>query len=131
MYYIEEEKRGLGAIENHVVPGSYEIEIKSNEEKYVTFICSLEQNIEEIDGKDLINKEIIRLSSIMYNTDLLDEKKKESKNESYVDLVRNYVIASDNFVVYRPSFALYTIIAGYPWFLDWGRDTLISLKESY
>ena len=128
MYYIEEEKRGLGAIENHVVPGSYEIEIKPNEEKYVTFICSLEQNIEEIDGKDLINKEIIRLSSIMYNTDLLDEKKKESKNESYVDLVRNYVIASDNFVVYRPSFALYTIIAGYPWFLDWGRDTLISFE---
>ena len=128
MYYIEEEKRGQGAKENHVVPGSYEIEIKANEEKTITFICSLEQNIEEIDAKDLINKEIIRLSTLIYNTDLLDEKKKEAKDEEYRNLIKNFVIATDNFVVYRPSFALYTIIAGYPWFLDWGRDTLISFE---
>ena len=128
MYYIEEEKRGQGAIENHVVPGVYEVEIKAQEEKYITFICSLEQNIEEINAKDLINKEIVRLSTIIYNTDLLDEKKKESKNIDYINLIKNFVIATDNFVVYRPSFALYTLIAGYPWFLDWGRDTLISFE---
>lgn len=128
MYYIEEEKRGQGAIENHVVPGVYEIDIEPEEEKYITFVCSLEQNIEEINAKDLINKEIIRLSTIIYNTDLLDEKKKESKDVDYINLVKNFIIATDNFVVYRPSFALYTLIAGYPWFLDWGRDTLISFE---
>ena len=128
MYYIEEEKRGQGAIENHVVPGVYQVEIKAQEEKYITFICSLEQNIEEINAKDLINKEIVRLSTIIYNTDLLDDKKKESKNIDYINLIKNFVIATDNFVVYRPSFALYTLIAGYPWFLDWGRDTLISFE---
>ena len=128
MYYIEEEKRGQGALENHVVPGVYEVEINPNEDKYITFICSLEQNIEEIDAKELINKEIIRLSTLIYNTDLLDEKKKESKDPEYISLIKNFVIATDNFVVYRPSFALYTLIAGYPWFLDWGRDTLISFE---
>lgn len=128
MYYIEEEKRGQGAIENHVVPGVYEIDIEPEKEKYITFVCSLEQNIEEINAKDLINKEIIRLSTIIYNTDLLDEKKKESKDVDYINLVKNFIIATDNFVVYRPSFALYTLIAGYPWFLDWGRDTLISFE---
>ena len=128
MYYIEEEKRGQGALENHVVPGVYEIDIEPEEEKYITFVCSLEQNIEEINAKDLINKEIVRLSTLIYNTDLLDKKKKESKDENYINLVKNFVIATDNFVVYRPSFALYTLIAGYPWFLDWGRDTLISFE---
>ena len=128
MYYIEEEKRGQGSIENHVVPGVYEINIEPEEEKYITFVCSLEQNIEELNAKDLINKEIIRLSTIIYNTDLLDDKKKESKDQDYIDLIKNFVIATDNFVVYRPSFALYTLIAGYPWFLDWGRDTLISFE---
>ena len=128
MYYLEEEKRGQGALENHIVPGVYEIEINPNEEKYITFICSLEQNIEELNAKDLINKEIIRLSTLIYNTDFLDDKKKESKNTDYINLVKNFVIATDNFVVYRPSFALYTIIAGYPWFLDWGRDALISFE---
>lgn len=128
MYYIEEEKRGQGALENHVVPGVYEIDLEPNQEKYLTFICSLEQNIEEIDGKDLINKEIIRLSSIIYNTYLLDEKQKEAKEPKYISMIKNFVIATDNFIVYRPSFALHTIIAGYPWFLDWGRDTLISFE---
>ena len=128
MYYVEEEKRGQNPIENHVVPGVYEIEIEPNESKYVTFVCSLEQNIEEIDAKDLINKEIVRLSSIIYNTDILNEKNKEAKDEEYSSLVKNFIIATDNFVVYRPSFALYTLIAGYPWFLDWGRDTLIAFE---
>ena len=107
--------------------GFYFIET-SNEDKYITFVCSLEQNIEEINAKDLINKEIVRLSTLIYNTDLLDEKKKESKDVDYINLVKNFVIATDNFVVYRPSFALYTLIAGYPWFLDWGRDSLISFE---
>ena len=128
MYYLEEEKRGQVALENHVVPGVYEVEIEPNENKYLTFVCSLEQNIEEINAKDLINKEIMRLSTIIYDTDLLDERKKESKDPEYINLVKNFVIAADSFVVYRPSFALYTLIAGYPWFLDWGRDSLISLE---
>ena len=128
MYYIEEEKRGQEAQENHIVPGRYEIELEPNEEKYVTFVCSLEENIDEIDGKDIINKEIVRLSEIIYDTELLDPKNKNSTNPEYISLVKTMVTATDNFIVYRPSFALYTIIAGYPWFLDWGRDTLISFE---
>ena len=42
--------------------------------------------------------------------------------------IRDYIIATDNFVVYRPSFSLHTLIAGYPWFLDWGRDALIAFE---
>ena len=122
MYYIEEEKRGQSAIENHAVPGVYEVDIEPNEEKLITFVCSLEQNIEEINAKDLINKEIVRLSTLIYNTDFLDERNKEAKNPEYVNLVKNFVIAADNFIAYRPSFA------GYHWFLDWGRDTLISME---
>lgn len=42
--------------------------------------------------------------------------------------MQEYIVAADNFVVYRPSFRLHTLIAGYPWFLDWARDSLISLE---
>jgi len=35
--------------------------------------------------------------------------------------------AGDQFIVYRASIAGPTAIAGYPWFNDWGRDTLIAL----
>lgn len=126
MYYIEEEKRGLDCEENLSVPGSYVVKLKANEEKYVTFICSLEENIEELDGRNLINQEIIRITSELYDSFLLDPKGQYT--DGYKELIKNYIISSDNFVVYRPSFALYTLIAGYPWFLDWGRDALISFE---
>ena len=126
MYYLEEEKRGQGAEENLAVPGVFEVKLRANEEKFITFICSLEENIDELDGKTIINKEIIRTTSELYDSYLLDPKKEYS--DKYKTLMRDYIIASDNFIAYRPAFALYTIIAGYPWFLDWGRDALIAFE---
>ena len=132
MYYIEEENRGFFPEENLCVPGRYEINIPAESQKEIAFICSLEENIEEINVKKVINKEIIRINELMYKTGLLEEKQdieKLSKEEiEKRNLLRNFVIATDNFIVYRPSFALHTIIAGYPWFLDWGRDSLIAFE---
>lgn len=126
MYYIEEEKRGMGAEENLVVPGVYEIEIPAQTNKSVTFVCGLEANIEEMDGRDVINKEIIRISELVYDSDLIENE--ETVSVDYKNMVKEYIVASDNFVVFRPSFRQHTILAGYPWFLDWGRDSLISLE---
>ncbi|HOY67484.1 MAG TPA: amylo-alpha-1,6-glucosidase [Candidatus Ozemobacteraceae bacterium] len=42
-------------------------------------------------------------------------------------LVRRLLLAADQFIVERHSTGCRTIIAGYPWFSDWGRDSLISL----
>lgn len=42
-------------------------------------------------------------------------------------LWRRLLQAADQFVVYRASIAGPTVIAGYHWFNDWGRDTLIAL----
>jgi predicted glycogen debranching enzyme len=130
MFYIEEEKRGFEAEENHAVPGRYEIEINPEEEKEISFVCSLEENIEQIDVKQLIDKEIIRLGEI-FNQSLLINNRKEKKTKEEIkrdNLIKTYLIATDNFVVYRPNFGLHTVIAGYPWFLDWGRDTLIAFE---
>lgn len=124
MYYVEEEKRGFYPEEDLFVPGRYEINIKANTTKEFTIVCGLEVNIEEIDGKIVIQKEKERLDKIIDASNLID--KKQSKN--YQEQMRDLVIASDNFVTYRPKFSLHTIIAGFPWFLDWGRDTLISFE---
>ena len=130
MFYIEEEKRGFYPEENHCVPGVYEVEIPAKQEKEISFVCSLEENIEQINVKDLINKEIVRLGEIFNKSLLIDNKKtKKTKKELEQDeLIKQFLIAADNFVVYRPNFSLHTLIAGYPWFLDWGRDSLISFE---
>ena len=132
MYYIEEEKRGFFPEENLSVPGSFEVEIPQKSDKEISFVCSLEENIDEINVKKVINKEIIRINELMYDSELIEEKQdieKLSKEElKQREILRDFIIATDNFVVYRPSFGLHTIIAGYPWFLDWGRDSLISYE---
>ena len=59
MFYIEEENRGFYPEEDHVVPGRYEVEVLPNEKKEITFVCSLEENIEEINAKEIIKKKKI------------------------------------------------------------------------
>ena len=128
MYYLEEEKRGFYPEENLVVPGRYEIDITGEEEKEVSFVCSLEDNIDELDVKKVINDEIIRIRKLVISSGLYDLKTEEKYDQKYKEFIQEYIIATDNFVVYRPTFKLHTLIAGYPWFLDWGRDSLISLE---
>ena len=127
MFYIEEEKRGFYPEENHIVPGRYEINIKAGEEKEISFVCSFEENIEEINVKDLIEKEEKRIEKMIKDTKII-ENEKDKNNKEKIELLRNLIIATDSFIVYRPSFRLHTIIAGYHWFLDWGRDTLIAFE---
>lgn len=124
MFYVEEEKRGFYPEEDLFVPGRYEIEIEANQIKSFTIVCALEENIEEIDGKTVLLNEEKRLSKIIDDSKLVDVTKSKTEQEKMRDLV----IAADNFVTYRPKFALHTIIAGFPWFLDWGRDSLIAYE---
>ncbi len=41
--------------------------------------------------------------------------------------IQRLVLAADQFIVQRRSTGCATVIAGYPWFTDWGRDTMIAL----
>ncbi len=130
MFYIEEEKRGFYPEENHTVSGVFEVEIPKKAEKEISFVCSFEENIDQINVKKLIENEIVRQNEI-YNKSLLIDNRKEKKTKKQLEeeqLIKDFITATDNFVVYRPSFRLHTLIAGYPWFLDWGRDSLISFE---
>jgi len=58
------------------------------------------------------------------------ERLREARAEEASPEARQLVLAADQFVVSRPSEENpegKTIIAGYPWFSDWGRDTMIAL----
>lgn len=140
MFYIEEEKRGFYPKENHSVTGVYEIELAPNEEKDISFVCGFEENIEEINLIDVLKKEIKRIDGLVDKANLLsndeeqvteDSKQKKQVNKvlnKKQELIKELIKATDQFIVYRPSFGLHTVIAGYPWFLDWGRDSLIGFE---
>jgi len=129
MYYVEEEKRGFYPLENLSVPGRFEVILPTNSTKTLEFICSLNENIDEIKIDDVIKKEEKRIKKILKDAQIKVEKEEltliEQKRQELKEIL---VKATDNFIVYRPKFGLHTVIAGYPWFLDWGRDALISFE---
>ena len=132
MFYLKEEERGFYPEENLLVPGRFEISIKPREAKEITFVASLDSDIEQIDSNEVIENEIKRLQNIIENTGLQKIKSKPTKQEKeYNEFIKDLIISSDSFVINRPDFGTHSVIAGYPWFLDWGRDTLISFEGMF
>ncbi len=129
MYYWKEEERGFFPEENLCVPGRYEIMIEAKKKKEVSIVVSLEEEIHEIKATEVLEQEKQRMEQQVKATKLLTTKsnltkKEKEKNEFLKDLI----LATDRFIVKRPEFNLHSILAGFPWFLDWGRDTCIAFE---
>lgn len=115
MEYPVERERGLHPVEDHYIPGYYEVDVEPGEDRFVTVIATVEDEIGNTDGAFLIEEESKRMKNLAEASGFED------------DFARKLVTAADNFIVYRRSTGGKTIIAGYPWFTDWGRDTMIAL----
>ena len=132
IYYLKEDERGFYPEEDLSVPGRFEVNLKAGEVNKLTFIGSLEENIEEIDGFQVEENEIKRLQEIVDGANLgLTSKKENKKYEEFNEFMKQLVIAADNFVIYRPTFRLHSLLAGIPWFLDWGRDSMIAYEGMF
>ncbi len=55
------------------------------------------------------------------------EQQRRKRWRSDDDLTSLLQRAADDFIAVRSSIGTRTVIAGYPWFTDWGRDALIAL----
>lgn len=136
MYYEKEDQRGFLASENHYIPGTFTVDIKPNEDKEITFICAVDgktglsyEHILDINGSQVIQNEIDRINTQIKDSEIeMNLPDNPEEQAIFKDLLRKYIIASDNFIVYRSKTKLHTLIAGYPWFLDWGRDAFIAFE---
>ena len=108
--YSVEEYRGLDFTEDLFNHGVFSVELKEGDT--VGIIVSTENPIGK-DAKDLMLKEEKRKIELVNNI---------PADETLQQLVQ----AADQFIVKRGE-ELKTVIAGYHWFTDWGRDTMISL----
>lgn len=102
--YAEEARRGYPSHEDLMTTGYFEGEIRKGES--IIFSCSLEEMASSVDIDDLFEAELKRRS----------EK---------VDLLSCLRHSARQFIVRRGDRT--EIIAGYPWFGSWGRDTFIAL----
>ncbi|MCS6860846.1 MAG: amylo-alpha-1,6-glucosidase [Abditibacteriales bacterium] len=110
-YYERETERGLDDCEDLFNPGILIFRLGAGETRSV--IASLQPHtVGEV--PHLREREVER------------RKKVVSLLNAEDDLVQTLALAADQFLVRRGN-DLRTIIAGYPWFSDWGRDTMIAL----
>ena len=108
--YALERERGLDSVEDLFNPMTllFDVSARGN----ATLIASTE--ILDVASADMLRQqEMDRRSRIV--SDLAAED----------DLVRTLTAAADQYIVSRGDQK--TVIAGYPWFTDWGRDTMIAL----
>ncbi len=131
MYYWKEEERGFFPEEDLCVPGRYEVHIEPKEKKEITVVVSLDSDIEKLDADAVLEAEIERLEDLVEQTKLISTKANATKTKQEKDeeaFLRDLIIATDNFIINRPEFGTHSILAGFPWFLDWGRDTCIAFE---
>jgi len=76
----------------------------------------------EIDDIDLLYRE-----ELERRNDLLELFREHNADLELEDWLKWFVQAADSFIVSRASTGKKSVIAGYSWFDDWGRDSLISL----
>lgn len=105
---------GDKCVEQYYVPGSIEVEFNKHEEKVVYFIATIEKDI-PTNIEEVIKLEENRIEKIKNTFD------------DYRPIAKYLPLGADNFIVDRDSIKSKTILAGYPWFLDWGRDTMIAV----
>jgi predicted glycogen debranching enzyme len=124
--YSVETMRGLGDHEDLYQPGRFILD--TDKPATITLWAELgpkrELNGAEAEPRHNFDAELKRRAAFVASV---------SKNEKASELsptVQRLARAANDFVVYRkdPDGADgRTVIAGYPWFADWGRDTMISL----
>ena len=109
-----------GRRENGTASAVYQIKkrVKPGEETDLTVIYSLESQI-GMDAKKLFD--IIKEEQIHHQEKLI--KTSGLKNK----LAQTLVCSADKFLSNRESTDGLTILAGFPFFEDWGRDTMIAL----
>ncbi len=102
--YKQEEARGFNFEEDAISIGKVEVSLVANESMQLIF------STDEIKKR---KKKVV---------------KKVADTNDYPAFINDLIKSSRQFVVDRKSTGGSTIIAGYHWFSDWGRDTMIALR---
>ena len=132
MLYRMEESRGESSIDDNFAPGQFILEVPSGEGKKFHIIATAGKSRKE--AQDILSSitEGSKNPIALYDQELERKKNLLANFRSHTDIeMENWlkwlILAADSFLVDRESTKSKSIIAGYHWFEDWGRDTMISL----
>jgi predicted glycogen debranching enzyme len=106
--YEEERARGLDHIEDLASPGTFRFDLSAGEALWTISMDGRQDELGAGEPRDFVRK--LRSSE-------------RARRAGFRDRLER---AADAYIVRRGEGR--TIVAGYPWFTDWGRDTFIALR---
>jgi len=109
--YPMEQSRGLDYHEDLFSYGQIKLQLNLGD-KFGVIISTSDPSFR--DAFELLGEEKQRRLNLFNGLSVID------------DVSKSLVLAADQFITKKGN-ELKTIVAGYPWFTDWGRDTMISL----
>jgi predicted glycogen debranching enzyme len=114
-FHRAEAERGLDALEDLYSPGSFHAQLAPNQS--VCLIATAETPAPS-PGPEVLDSLLLRSRQLL-----------AVLPKTAPPWIRQLALASDQFIVRRGEDGPQgtSIIAGYPWFADWGRDTMIAL----
>ena len=104
----------------HYCPVDLSIAVPANTTKKVSILCSIGDVNESPAPVSATEAFSILEENARCHAELFE---KAGYHDSFANQL---VLASDQFLTYRESTKMMTVLAGLPWFTDWGRDTMIA-----
>ncbi|MEM2466133.1 MAG: amylo-alpha-1,6-glucosidase [Candidatus Bathyarchaeia archaeon] len=133
VYFREEHNRGESHLDDWYQPGFFEIKVKGGAaEKFALTAVAGEDETrveEEADGMPVTayDAENLYKNECERHEKLLEKFHMEHESVEAGDWLNWLVYATDMFIVGSLGKAWKSVIAGYHWFEDWGRDAFIAL----
>ncbi|MBS1842232.1 MAG: glycogen debranching enzyme family protein [Acidobacteria bacterium] len=123
-FFRLERERGLDDHEDHLFTGQFSASLEAGNS--LTFVFTTKEGA-ILDGEFALAEQKSREAGLL---DLAAKSFAAADADSFAGLPGQLILAADQFNVHRPlpnDPHGHSIIAGYHWFGDWGRDTMISL----
>lgn len=130
MHFRVDHSRGESCKDDSFQLGRFELNVASEEKKKFFIVAAAGKTESEAkhvfssiskDGDALRHQELSRQEK------LLETFQEHHRDIQMEDWLKWMILAADSFIVNRESTKAKSVIAGYHWFEDWGRDSLIAL----
>ena len=128
LYYRVDASREEDCLDDCLSPGHFELQVSPKERERLFIVAATDHSEEKAQVPfEISNETDLSLQALRIQEELLTAFQSQYPDVNMNDWLRWLILGANSFVVNRDSTHGKSVIAGYHWFEDWGRDTLISL----
>lgn len=132
VFFRVDASRSESSFDDNFRPGYFKFSVNAKETKKFHILAVGGKSSDETMGLfssfgTKVDVDRLYLEELERRKSLLNQFQQYNKDVKMEDWLKWLVQAADSFIVSRASTGSKSVIAGYSWFDDWGRDALISL----